>query len=114
MVGADYDDFMEERCSTASSLPSRLRSSISLLVGWSVAAWPWMRYLIPIGFTALVIGFASGCGRTVLVSEGSPIRIGPSARARVYSLVDGQWQLSQNPVAIPEGWYVVSPSFVEK
>jgi hypothetical protein len=114
MVGADYDDFMEERCSTASSLPSRLRSWITSLAAWSVGAWPLMRYLIPIGFTALVIAFASGCGRTVLVSEGSPIRIGPSAKARVYAMVDGEWQLSQNAVAIPEGWYVVSPSFVDK
>jgi hypothetical protein len=26
----------------------------------------------------------------------------------------GDWVLSDNQVAIPEGWYVVSPSFVKE
>jgi len=49
----------------------------------------------------------------VLVSEGSPVRIGPCARARVYSLEGAQWRLGDNRVELPEGWYLVPPSFVE-
>ena len=62
-----------------------------------------------------VLALASmiGCARTVLVPEGSPIRIGPDAKARVYARVDGEWSLSQNKVEIPEGWYMVPPSFVD-
>lgn len=62
---------------------------------------------------ALAVASATGCARTVLVTEGAPVRIGPNARARVYALERGEWTLSQNPVAIPEGWYVVPPSFVD-
>ena len=57
--------------------------------------------------------FASGCTRTVLVPESSPVRIGPSARARVYALVNGDWVVSDNAVRLEEGWYLVPPSFVE-
>ena len=56
-----------------------------------------------------------GCTRTVLVSEDSPIRMGPKVKARVYTLdPDGKWLLGDNEVAIPEGWYVVPPSFVKE
>ena len=64
--------------------------------------------------SALVLAFASGCGRTVLVSEGSPMRVGPETRAQVWTRVDGEWELSANRLDIPEGWYLVPPSFVEK
>lgn len=60
-----------------------------------------------------LIASANGCGRTVLVSEASPIRIGPNARIRVYTLVDGEWTLSKNAVTVSEGWYCVPPSFLE-
>ena len=70
--------------------------------------------LIVIGFVALVLGFGTGCGsRTVLVPESSPVRMGPGATARVYALVEGDWTLSANRVEVPEGWYLVPPSFVE-
>jgi hypothetical protein len=49
----------------------------------------------------------------VLVSESSPIRVGPRTEARVYALVGGEWVLSENEVLVPEGWYCVPPSFVE-
>jgi hypothetical protein len=62
----------------------------------------------------LAIGFANGCARTVLVPEASPVRIGPATRARIYAMTDGEWTLSDNCVTIPEGWYCVPPSFVEK
>jgi hypothetical protein len=63
---------------------------------------------------ALVIGFALGCGssRTVFVPEESPMRVGPDARFRVYHRVGGEWTLSANRIAIPEGWYLVPPSYV--
>ena len=62
----------------------------------------------------LSIALASGCGsgRTVLVADDSPVRIGPGTAGRVYRLVDGQWRLSPDPVTLPEGWYVVPPRFV--
>lgn len=73
-----------------------------------------MLLLIASAFAAVALGFASGCAsRTVLVSESSPTRAGPSFKGRVYTLVDGEWRLSSDPVEIPEGWYMVPPSFVE-
>jgi hypothetical protein len=75
---------------------------------------PWILTWTAIALTALVLAFATGCSRTVLVGESSPIRIGPETRARVYARVDGEWVLSENRVTIPEGWYCVPPSFVEK
>ena len=65
-------------------------------------------------FALLAIASASGCARTVLVPEASPVRIGPATRARIYAMTDGEWKLSDNCVTIPEGWYCVPPSFVEK
>jgi hypothetical protein len=63
---------------------------------------------------ALVLASASGCSRVVLVDERDPIRIGPDAKARVYTLEkSGEWTLSPNEVTIPEGWYAVPPSFVK-
>jgi hypothetical protein len=62
----------------------------------------------------LALAFASGCGRTVLVPESSPVRIGPDVQSRVYTLQGGEWMLSDNKVALPEGWYCVPPSFVEE
>lgn len=69
--------------------------------------------LIALGLYVVALGFVSGCSRVVLVDSGSPVRIGPHARARVYALVDGEWQLSDNAPEIPEGWYLVPPEFVE-
>jgi hypothetical protein len=62
---------------------------------------------------ALALGFVSGCNRTILVSDGAPVRIGPGARARVYAMVDGSWVLGSESIALPEGYYLVSPRFVE-
>jgi hypothetical protein len=70
---------------------------------------------ILLAFAALVLAFASGCGsRTVFIPEESPIRIGPDTRARVYTLQQGAWTLSDNRVTIPEGWYAVPPSYVSE
>jgi hypothetical protein len=54
-----------------------------------------------------------GCSRVVLVTEASPIRIGPDCRTQVYTLIDGEWRLGDNRVQISEGWYCVPPSFVD-
>jgi len=58
---------------------------------------------------------ASGCGsgRTMLIADDVPVRIGPDVTGRVYVLTDGDWTLSENVVRIPEGWYCVPPRFVE-
>ena len=65
-------------------------------------------------FVVLASVLLSGCGRTVLVPESIPLRIGPKIKGRVYALTDGEWTLSSNCVEIPEGWYCVPPSYVEE
>tara|TARA_Y100000588_G_C13342353_1_gene538717 strand:+ start:93 stop:350 length:258 start_codon:yes stop_codon:yes gene_type:complete len=65
-------------------------------------------------FAVLAIVFVAGCGpRVVLVTEDSPVRTGDDMKGHVYALVDGTWTPSRNRVAVPEGWYLVPPSFVE-
>ena len=61
-----------------------------------------------------VLASASGCARAVLIPEGAPVRIGPDCRTKVYVMTESEWRLSGNRVEIPEGWYVVPPSFVEE
>jgi hypothetical protein len=65
-------------------------------------------------FVVLALAFASGCTRTVLVSEASPIRTGPRVHGKVYVKTADGWQLGDNEVTIPEGWYCVPPSYVEE
>ena len=61
------------------------------------------------------IAFASGCGpRTILVPESSPVRIGPNVKGRVYVREGNEWTLSANCVEIPEGFYLVPPSYVDE
>jgi hypothetical protein len=60
----------------------------------------------------LGLGLMLGCSRTVLVTEGSPVRLGPNTKTKVYTLQNGEWILSDNVVQLDEGWYVVPPSFV--
>ncbi len=57
---------------------------------------------------------AAGCagGRTVLVPEDAPMRIGPETRGQVYVMKDGEWRLRPGRIELPEGWYIVPPSFV--
>lgn len=42
------------------------------------------------------------------------MRIGPKSNFKVYTLQQGEWVLSTNNVSIPEGWYIVPPSFVSE
>lgn len=66
------------------------------------------------GLAVLAALFATGCGsRTVLVREGDPIRIGPGAKGTVYVRTGSEWRRSANSVDLPEGWYLVPPSFAE-
>jgi hypothetical protein len=73
-----------------------------------------MLTLIGIFCAVLVIAFVSGCGsKTIFVPEDSPMRAGPMTMMYVYHRVDGEWVLSRNRIMIPEGWYLVPPSFVK-
>ena len=93
------------------------RSLWAFSAGSRSVAYRLLQMPIPIlmSFAVLVIACASGCAsRTVFVPEESPMRIGPRADVRVYHRVDGVWTLSQNAIRIPEGWYLVPPSFVKE
>ncbi|GAF78647.1 unnamed protein product [marine sediment metagenome] len=67
-----------------------------------------------IGVLMLCAALVSGCatGRTVLVSDDSPMRVGPDCSGRVYFMESGEWKLSPDAVDLPEGWYLVPPRFV--
>ena len=71
---------------------------------------PW--WLIAALTACGALASAYGCGRTVLVTDDSPIRIGPATTGRVYRLIEGDWVLSDDRVKLPEGWYAVPPRFV--
>lgn len=74
-----------------------------------------MRRKILISSAALATVCASACGpRTILVRESSPIRIGPDVKGHVYVRENGEWTLSSNLVEIPEGYYLVPPSYVDE
>jgi hypothetical protein len=72
-----------------------------------------MQNQIALFLLALQFVFAGCAPRTVLVPESSPVRIGPNVRGRVYTSNGTEWIISGNTVEIPEGWYLVPPSFVE-
>lgn len=57
---------------------------------------------------ALCLG---GCGKTVLVRSGSPVRV--AEPVYVFQLERGEWVRSANRVDI-RGWYAVSPEEVEE
>ena len=70
---------------------------------------------ILISSAALATVCANACGpRTILVRESSPIRIGPDVKGHVYVRENGEWTLSANRVEIPEGYYLVPPSYVDE
>lgn len=70
---------------------------------------PWTRTSI-LAALALSTPFASGCGETVLVRRGSPVRI--AEPVHVYQLEGGEWVRSARRVDV-RGWYAVSPEEVE-
>ena len=103
---------MEPECGS-----SRLSSRRSL-PWWERASLIGIALTTPIAILVFCVvaalASASGCARAVLIPEGSPVRIGPDCRTRVYVMTGSEWKLSGNRVEIPEGWYVVPPSFVEE
>jgi hypothetical protein len=65
-------------------------------------------------FAALALASTGGCARTVLIEEGSLLRVGPDAEMRVWYHLEGEWRDSGVSVKVPEGWYLVPPSFVSE
>lgn len=53
----------------------------------------------------------TGCEspRVVLVPPGEVIKIGPDTKGKVYVNTKDGWELSNNKVTIPEGWYALPP-----
>lgn len=76
-------------------------------------SWPWTLTLTWTLLLVLAAGCVSG-PRVALVPETSPVRAGPDLTGRVYTRIEGRWVLGENEVQVPEGWYLVPPSFVEK
>lgn len=75
----------------------------------------WTPTAILLASIVLALACASGCGtRTVFVPDESPMRLGPGASAKVYHRVAGEWTLSENAIALPEGWYIVPSRYVEE
>ena len=72
-----------------------------------------LKYLRRLALAFVSTFVCVGCSRVVLVTEASPIRIGPDCRTQVYTLIDGEWRLGDNRVTIVEGWYCVPPSYVD-
>lgn len=70
---------------------------------------PWKRTSI-LAALVLPMPFANGCGKTVLVRSGSPVRI--AEPVYVFQLEGGEWVRSANRVDV-RGWYAVSPEEVE-
>ena len=94
------------RCSRSSDR-TQARASKALTLTRSPKFWR----RLALAFVSIFV--CVGCSRVVLVTEASPIRIGPDCRTQVYTLIDGEWRLGDNRVVIPEGWYVVPPSYVD-
>jgi hypothetical protein len=71
---------------------------------------------IALFFIVLASAFLIGCvaSRTVFVPEDSPMRMGPRNDVVVYTYENGEWVLSENRIRVPEGWYLVPPSFVKE
>ena len=42
------------------------------------------------------------------------MRVGPSSSMRVWMRIDGVWTLSGNRIEVPEGWYLVAPSWIDE
>jgi len=105
------------RCWPRSSLGSSRPSQDSSLR--ESTAGRLLSILLPIAAVSVALAVAClyGCGRrVVLVREDSPVRIGPGAKARLYTLdgSTGEWSLSENQAELPEGWFLVSPMWLDE
>lgn len=79
--------------------------------------WLWTLIVTGLLLAGLLLASASGCSsRTVFVPEDSPMRIGEpnGARMRVYHRINGEWTRSANAITVPEGWYLVPPSYLNE
>ena len=50
----------------------------------------------------------TSCGSTRVVfvdTQADLVRLGPDVRGHLYFHKDGEWVLSKDKVALPEGWY---------
>lgn len=92
------------------SSPRSLRKCLSIC--FCARALELMQTAMWVAFAVLALAYATGCDRAVFVPEASPMRLGPGTRAQVYMLVGNNWVLSSNKIEIPEGWYIVPPSYV--
>lgn len=54
-----------------------------------------------------------GNPRTVLVPPGEVLKAGPDLRGHVYVRTDAGWELSDDTVSIPEGFYIVPPEVAQ-
>lgn len=82
------------------------RSGLTVRTCRSILRWT------ALGSFALAVACANGCGvRTVFVRDGVPVRVS-KARGTVLVMLDGQWTETA-ACDLPEGWYLVHPSFVE-
>jgi hypothetical protein len=98
---------------------SSLKSRWRFWAGWTVESkLAIVRLTLILTVTLLIVAvgaFVSGCGsRTIFVPEESPMRVGPRAEMRVYHRINGEWTLSNNRISVPEGWYLVPPSYVKE
>ncbi len=84
-----------------------------------------MRWKIKTSYGARAVAYAitfvcagaslTSCSRAIFISDSAPARVGAGCRARVYTLDSGgAWVLSDNAVEIPEGYYIVSPRWVDE
>lgn len=54
-----------------------------------------------------------GNPRTVLVPPGEVLKAGPDMNGRVYVRTPAGWELSDDKVNIPEGFYIVPPEVAQ-
>ena len=61
----------------------------------------------------LVVAFAIGCERAVLIDDGAPVRLSRPTPARVFYRDGDTWRETAGEVVVPAGWWLVPPRFVE-
>jgi len=61
----------------------------------------------------LALASVCACGRTVLLPDDSPLRVGPGTTGKAYQLIEGEWRVTERAIDYPEGWYVIPPRFVK-
>lgn len=101
-------------CSLLSSKESSPRSLASSSVSSASLRLDRTGRTVAIACVAPALVFATGCVRTVLVPETSPVRLAEPVKARVWIMENGTWTRSANSVELKEGLYIVPPSYVDE